>query len=87
MLPPPIIGHHPGTVLPGRIVPDVLAVAALQQCHPVTVFILQKTDYRLFQQIRPLGKIKPGRYAPVYWCEYWLPSTCLDGYYGLVIRR
>jgi hypothetical protein len=66
MLSPAAFGDHPGAVLPGRIVSDVLAVPACQQCHPVTVFILQETDYRLLQQFRPSGKIKPGRNAPVY---------------------
>lgn len=44
--------------------PDVLAVPALEQRHPVFVFIAQETDYRLLQQIRPYRKTKPGRNAP-----------------------
>src|SRR3954454_15395283 len=37
-------GHHPGTLLPGRIVPHVLIVTALELRHPVTLLVLMETD-------------------------------------------
>lgn|GEM_PF-6933450 len=32
--------QHPGTVLPGRLVAQVLRMAAGQYCHPVAMLIL-----------------------------------------------
>ena len=34
--------QHPGTILPGRLVAQVLGMAAGQYCHPIAVFILTK---------------------------------------------
>jgi hypothetical protein len=40
----PLRGLHPLALLPGRSVPDVLAVAALEQRHPVPHLVLFEPD-------------------------------------------
>lgn len=58
--------QHPGAVLPGRLVAQVLGMAAGQVCHPVAVFILMEVKHsgrgldwpsvqRRFAFARPLG--------------------------------
>ena len=44
VLPARLVGQHPCAVLPGRVVPDVLGVTALQLGDPVPLFILMKTN-------------------------------------------
>ena len=34
--------QHPGTMLPGRLVAQVLGMAAGQYCHPIAMLILTK---------------------------------------------
>src|SRR6476659_6635324 len=40
----PLAGQHPGALLPGRIVPHVLVVTAVELRHPVTPLVLMETD-------------------------------------------
>lgn len=50
---PPLGTQHPGTNLPGRIVPHVLGVPALQVGDPVPLVIEMKTHDAPFQGLRP----------------------------------
>lgn len=43
MLSASFLGKHPLADLPGRVVPHMLRVAALQHCHPVLFLILPET--------------------------------------------
>jgi hypothetical protein len=40
---PPLGGHHPRTVHPRRIMPDVLVVPAFEFGHPLLLVVLMKT--------------------------------------------
>ena len=41
---PADLGDHPGPVLPGRIMPHVLGVTALEVGNPVSFFVLMEAD-------------------------------------------
>lgn len=47
---PALGAGHPRSYLPGRVMTHMLGMATFQVGHPVVVFVLMKTDNRLFDR-------------------------------------
>jgi len=53
--PPALFGHHPRTLLPGRMMAHVLRVSALKIGHPIGMLVLMETDDFLFHRKHALA--------------------------------
>src|SRR5689334_7552838 len=56
-----MFGRHPRSDLPGRVVPNVLAVAAFEVRNPMRFFVLVKTDDPTEHQDALVCEPGPGR--------------------------